>query len=69
MTPLRNVDRDTRRARLLAARTRPATSPNRSAIYGGFWDGGNVVGQFRSGRGCFLGLAPYAPKADADSGQ
>jgi len=69
MTPLRNVDRDTRRARLLAARTRAATSPNRSAIYGGFWDGGNVVGQFRSGRGSFLGLAQYTPKAEADRNQ
>lgn len=54
MKPLRNVDRDTRRARLLAARRRPVGGINRSAILGGFWDGGNVVGRFRGGRGTFF---------------
>lgn len=54
MKPLRHVDRDTRRARLLAARRRPICGINRSAILGGFGDGGNVVGQFRSGRGTFF---------------
>lgn len=47
------IDRDTRRARLLAARTRPIGGINRSAILGGSWDGGNVVGAFRGGRGSF----------------
>lgn len=58
MTPLRDVDRDTRRARLLAARRKPVGGINRRAILGGYWDGGNVVGQFRGGRGSFLETAP-----------
>ncbi len=55
MTPLRSLDRDTRRARLLAARTRPVAGINRKGILSGAWDGGNVVGQFRNGRGSFIG--------------
>lgn len=66
MKPLRHavdlagnpIDRDTRRARLLAARTRPIGGNNRSAILGGSWDGGNIVGQFRGGRGSFTRPAP-----------
>lgn len=62
MKPLRNatdimgvpIDRDTRRARLLAARRRPIGGVNRKAILGGHWDGGNVVGAFRNGRGSFF---------------
>lgn len=62
MTPLRKavdpitgqpIDCDTRRARLLAARTRPIGGINRRAILTGYWDGGNVVGAFRGGRGSF----------------
>ncbi|AXJ97496.1 hypothetical protein [Sphingomonas sp. FARSPH] len=63
MTPLRNaidfitgqpVDRDTRRARLLAARRKPVGGVNRSGILMGHWDRGSVVGAFRDGRGSFL---------------
>lgn len=40
---MRALDRELRRARLLAARRyRPCTIP-RHAILGGFWDGGNIV--------------------------
>ena len=53
MKPLRHLDRDTRRARLLAARRKPVGGINRSGILSGSWDGGNVVGQFRDGRGTF----------------
>lgn len=60
MIPLRSIDRDTRRARLLAARTRPVGGINRRAIFAGSWDGGSIVGQFRSGRGSFRGAASYA---------
>lgn len=48
------IDRDTRRARLLAARRKPIGSNNRRAILGGYWDGGNVVGTYRDGRGSFV---------------
>lgn len=63
MTPLRHaidimtgepIDRDTRRARLLAARRKPVGSIPRRGILSGHWDGGNVVGAFRSGRGSFI---------------
>lgn len=47
------VDRDTRRARLLAARRKPIGSIPRKGILGGFWDDGSVVGAFRDGRGTF----------------
>ncbi|WP_066546063.1 MULTISPECIES: hypothetical protein [unclassified Sphingomonas] len=47
------VDRDTRRARLLAARRKPVGSISRRGILAGQWDGGNVVGAFRGGRGRF----------------
>lgn len=68
MKPLRNavditgtpIDRDTRRARLLAARTRPIGSINRRAILGGSWDGGAIVGAYRGGRGSFTQPAPIA---------
>ncbi|GAA5063634.1 hypothetical protein GCM10023208_34810 [Erythrobacter westpacificensis] len=64
MKPLRSLDRDTRRARLLAARTRPVGGINRKGIFAGDWDRGSVVGQFRSGRGSWRGLAAYkAPPA------
>lgn len=62
MTPLRHaidirtgeaIDRDTRRARLLAARRKPIGSIPRRGILSGHWDGGNVVGAFRGGRGRF----------------
>lgn len=59
MTPMRHLDRDVRRARLLAARTRPVCGINRKGIFNGDWDGGNVVRQFRQGKGCFSGLANY----------
>ncbi|QBM77922.1 hypothetical protein E2E30_18680 (plasmid) [Sphingomonas sp. AAP5] len=49
----RPVDRDTRRARLLAARRYPVGSVPRRGILGGHWDGGSVVGAFRLGRGAF----------------
>lgn len=63
MTPLRTaidiatgepIDRDTRRARLLAARRKPVRSIPRRGILSGHWDRGNVVGAFRGGRGSFL---------------
>ena len=45
MPKMRGVERRTRRARLLAARTyRPRTIP-RQAILGGSWDNGDVVRQ------------------------
>ncbi len=47
------VDRDTRRARLLAARRKPVGSVTRRGILSGHWDKGNVVGAFRNGRGTF----------------
>ncbi len=49
----RPVDRDTRRARLLAARRYPVGSVPRRGILAGHWDGGFVVGAFRLGRGSF----------------
>lgn len=48
------IDRDTRRARLLAARTRPVGGINRRAILSGHWDRGNIVGDFRGNRGSFI---------------
>lgn len=48
------VDRDTRRARLLAARRKPIGSIPRRGILTGYWDGGSVVGAFRGGRGSFI---------------
>ena len=62
MKPLRNaidiygkpVDRDTRRARLLAARRRAVGGINRTGILSGHWDDGSVVGAFRGGKGTFL---------------
>lgn len=59
MEPLRHLDRDTRRARLLAARTRPVGGINRRGIFTGHWDRGDVVRQFRGGNGSWLGLAAY----------
>lgn len=47
------VDRDTRRARLLAARRKPIGSVTRRGILSGHWDRGTVVGAFRAGRGSF----------------
>lgn len=57
---MRSLDRDTRRARLLAARTRPVGGINRKGILRGDWDGGNVVRQFRNGAAEAHGLAPYS---------
>lgn len=63
MTPFRTatdfitglpVDRDTRRARLLAARRSPVGSITRRGIMSGHWDRGTVVGAFREGRGSFI---------------
>lgn len=51
MISLRGIERDLRRARLLAARSRPISSTNRPGILSGQWDGGNVVGAFREGNG------------------
>jgi hypothetical protein len=48
------VDRDTRRARLLAARRKSIGSIARRGILTGYWDGGSVVGAYRGGRGSFL---------------
>jgi hypothetical protein len=50
----RPVDRDTRRARLLAARRKPVGGINRQGILSGHWDSGDVVGQFRNGKGSFI---------------
>lgn len=69
MQPMRHLDRETRRARLLAARTRPVGGINRRGIFAGAWDGGNVVRQFRGEAGSWLGLATYkvseAPEAQS----
>ena len=46
--PMRDVPRELRRARLLAARTYPVGFITRYAILNGHWDGGHVVGQFRA---------------------
>lgn len=54
MKPLRHLDCDTRRARLLAARRKPIGGINRTGILSGAWDGGNIVGQYRDGRGSFI---------------
>lgn len=59
MQPMRHLDRDTRRARLLAARTRPVGGINRRGIFTGHWDGGDVVRQFRGETGSWIGLATY----------
>lgn len=48
------VDRDTRRARLLAARRKPIDSVTRRGIRSGHWDQGSIVGAFRDGRGTFI---------------
>ena len=48
------IDRDMRRARLLAARRKPIGSIPRRGILSGHWEGGNVVGAFRGGRGSFI---------------
>jgi hypothetical protein len=47
------VDRDTRRARLLAARRKPIGSVPRAGILSGHWDQGTFVSAFRGGRGTF----------------
>lgn len=52
------VDRDTRRARLLAARRKPVGSVTRRGILSGHWDQGSVVGAFRDGRGSFRADQP-----------
>lgn len=59
MKPLRTVDRDTRRARLLAARRRPIQGINRAGILSGAWDLGRVVAEYRNGAGSFT--APRLP--------
>lgn len=64
MQPMRHLDRDTRRARLLAARTRPVGGINRRGILTGHWDGGSVVRAFQNGAGGFFGLAQYKPRPD-----
>lgn len=46
---LRGLDRDLRRARLLAARSYAPGSIPRQAILGGFWDTGSIVGRHRGG--------------------
>lgn len=48
------INRDTRRARLLAARRKPIGSVPRRGILSGHWDQGSVVGAFRGGRGSFI---------------
>ena len=52
------IDRDTRRARLLAARRKPVGSVTRRGILSGHWDQGSVVGAFRDGRGSFRADQP-----------
>lgn len=52
------VDRDTRRARLLAARRKPIGSITWRGILSGYWDQGSVVGAFRNGRGSFAAAQP-----------
>lgn len=58
------IDRDTRRARLLAARRRPIGGINRTGILSGQWDGGGgVVGAFRNGKGTFVQPPDDEPEA------
>lgn len=45
------VDRDTRRARLLAARRKPIGNITRRGVLSGHWDQGSVVGAFRGSCG------------------
>ena len=52
------IDRDTRRARLLAARRKPIGSITRRGILSGHWDKGSVVSAFRNGRGSFRADEP-----------
>jgi hypothetical protein len=47
------VDRDTRRAHLLAACRKPIGSVPGVGILSGRWDQGTIVGAFRGGRGTF----------------
>lgn len=49
MKSLRHLDRDIRRARLLAARRAPVGGIVRKGILSGQWDLGNVVRGFRQG--------------------
>ncbi|RKF17686.1 hypothetical protein D6851_15610 [Altericroceibacterium spongiae] len=60
------IDRDTRRARLLAARRRPVGGINRKGILSGHWDAGDVVGAFRNGKGSFVQNGPptFPPGAE-----
>ena len=51
------VDRDTRRARLLAARRKPIGSITRRGILFGHWDQGTVVGAFRAGAVAFARIS------------
>ena len=44
------IDRETRRARLVAARRYPVGSVPRRGILSGHWDGGNIVGAYRSSK-------------------
>ena len=67
MEPMRHIDRDIRRSRLLAARTRPVGGINRRGILSGHWDGGNVVRQFRGNQGSWLGLANYKSRATPEA--
>lgn len=61
MKPLHNLDRDTRRARLLAARRRPVQGINRTGILSGAWDLGRVVGDYRNGAGSFIAAPASEP--------
>ena len=66
MQPMRHLDRDTRRARLLAARTRPAGGSNRRGIFTGHWGGGDVVRRCRGDNGSWIGLAAYKAKEEPE---
>jgi hypothetical protein len=59
MIPLKPVERDLRRARLIAARTRPVAGINRKGILRGDWDNGSIVRQYRGGQGAWVGAAQY----------
>lgn len=66
MKPMRHIEPELRRARLLAARGYKAGCMPWRGILGGHWDGGQVVQSFRNGKGSFLGRANY-PSSNAQT--
>jgi hypothetical protein len=63
------VDRDTRRARLLAARRKPIGNITRRGILSGHWDQGSVVGAFRGKLGSFNSRPPLKSRRSPQAGE